>query len=100
MWQKFAKAWRTSDKTSARAILKEEMQQFVLKTSLKGAPRIIKTKHRAIAVFWVLAVILLLTATVYFTTNVMLEYFEYNTQVNIRQYDPQNDDDLRNSPSR
>ena len=93
MWHRLSTAWRNSDETSARTILKHEMHQFILKTSLKGAPRIIKTKHRSIAVFWIFAVVFLLTSTVFFTTNVVLEYFEYNTNVNIREYDPQKADD-------
>ena len=92
MWSRFAKAWH---ETSARTIVKDELKQFILNSSILGAPRIMKTQHRTIAVFWVFAIVLLLSATVYFTTNIVLEYFKYNTKVNIREYDPQNIDDRR-----
>ena len=73
--------------------IRKEVKQFVESTSLKGAPRIVKSHNRCVRVFWFLVVALMLSATIYFTTQLIMEYLEYRTTMSISEYTVENDAD-------
>ena len=83
----------TGAQTAATSnVIKAEMKEFIERTSLKGAPRIMKSPNLFVRVFWIVAVVMLLAATAYFVTQLILEYLKYNTVINISQYLIQNKD--------
>ena len=59
--------------------LQEELRQFFERTSLTGAPRIVKSSNKHLTIFWLVAVVFLLGMTTYATFNVLTEYFAYET---------------------
>ena len=83
-----------SSQTAAMSdVIKAEMKEFIDRTSLKGAPRIMKSPNSFVRVFWIVAVVMLLGATAYFVTYLILEYLKFNTVITVSEYSIQNPSD-------
>ena len=66
----------------------ETMKHFALTTSVKGIPRVVKSKSKPIRLLWTVCIIGFLTAAILQATSLTIDYLRYGSTTAIYEYRP------------